>query len=218
MAEESEFYGIVIIGKMNPRIHHPAWYLMFELIDEKEADVATSSKETFCTPPIAQIDAGAFNIICQENRWEVQTSTPSLLKRLQEIPAKVFDELLNHTPLSALGFNFNFAKTTKCENVEEYLAECVASTDLGLSNDSLHSGEIVLRRLVDSQRHVVVKITGSSEHLVNVHNNYEYKFQQQEMKSFNLGETISTRYDDDYSNAVAQTASIVNAINKSNES
>lgn len=218
MAEESEFYGIVIIGKMNPSIHHPAWYRMFDLIDEKEADAATSSKETFSTPPVAQIDAGTFKIICQESRWEVQTSTPSLLERLKRMPGKVFDELLEHTSVAALGFNINFVKATTCKHVDKYLAGCITSADLGLPNDNLHSGELVLRRLVDDYR-VTVRISSSDEHLVTVSSNYEYRFQsQKKMESFKLGEIVSKRFAEDRSDAEAHTASIVDAINKASES
>jgi hypothetical protein len=108
MKPEFEFYNIVVVGAMNPAIHSAGWYRLVGVISEAEFNEAVNSKSTFCVPPMAHLELAALKISCQEQRWEVQTTRADQTKRLCDITGKVFDDLLTHTPVSALGFNFNF--------------------------------------------------------------------------------------------------------------
>jgi hypothetical protein len=117
MTEQKNTYAIVLIGAMNPRIHHPAWYQAVGLFDKEEAEAATKLPLTLATPVLAQVQTPKLLINCQDNRWEIRTVEPDQVQRIQDIACKVFDELLVHTPIAAAGFNFTFYKETTCKDV-----------------------------------------------------------------------------------------------------
>ena len=73
MAEPAELYSIVIVGSMNPRIHHPAWYEAVKILSAEEASAASL---VACTPMASQFQLPGLNIICLQDRWEIQTQDP----------------------------------------------------------------------------------------------------------------------------------------------
>src|SRR5687767_5676759 len=171
----SESFSLVVAGAMNPSIHHPMWYRIIGLLNEEEADQATQSKNTFCTPPISQVELKDFKIICQERRWEAQTRSESMIARLRALAWTVFDDILKHTPVSALGFNCGFVRETNCSDVGIVIAEAIASAHLGLSENDLSSGEIILRRKFgDGHTMTTALRVGSPPSMLAVDTNFHY--------------------------------------------
>lgn len=206
-------YNIVVLGGMNPRIHHPAWYHMVKLFDASEFETALASPDTVVMPPLAKICLPHLTIWCQEDRWQVSTHDRSQLPRLGVLTAKLFDEILPHTPVSALGYNFGFHRETRVV-VSRYLASCIAAMPLGLESDKTSWGEISLRRGDQARTLItVVKPVAQHEKTALIHHNFEYRFENE--GQFNLGDTIASRYQPDLKEAEERTSRIVAAINAS---
>jgi hypothetical protein len=219
MTSNKEFYNFVVIGTMNPRIHTPGWYRLVDLIDQSEMDDAVNSTDTMTTLPLSQLSLKSITIACTPDRWEIQTTDAKCLKRLQDMTARVFDDLLRHTQVLAIGFNFNYERTTDIPNVARYLASCLVKTRTGLRDESLLSGELSLRRSLEGCTSLVAirpKEGPGAESVVCVLNNYEYKFSG-DKGFFNLGETISVKFSADQRDAEEQTSRVLQALNESLE-
>jgi hypothetical protein len=221
MSGNKDFYSIVVIGAMNPRVHTPGWYRLVNLIDDSEMTDATSS-DVVTLLPISKWQLKDFSVICQSDRWEVQTTSAACLSRLRQMAVTVFDELLKHTPVNALGLNFNHERTIDRSHVGRCLAASLARSELGLRIDGAISGEMMLRRSIDDRKVTVVVRASEGvggESVVGVANNYEYAFGLEKGPGFfQISDTISRRFSADKNDAEEQTAAVVRAINNRLES
>lgn len=210
MATDKQLFSIVVVGAMNPRIHHPFWYRYVDLLSKEEAEEATENPETFCVPLLAQLQTQSLKIVCQEDRWEVQAAKPDLLQRLQDMTAKVFDDLLYHTPVKRFGFNFDYQRQTKHDNVPGFLADCLGKTPMGLNRENATAAELVYRRSYEDRLVSVAVRPLPDKQRVLVANNYEYPLRGEGF--FKMGDRFSQRYYTDRADAEEQTRLIVESI------
>ncbi len=215
-----EFYNIVVLGAMNPRIHTPAWYRLTELIDDREMTAATDSPHTLAAFAVAQFEIAGIRVFCTQERWEVQSSSADHLKRMRNMTARLFDDLLPQTPVTALGCNFNYEVVTKVSDIGRYLASCVATPPIGLSEEGVHYAELSIRRTAQG-RDVMIAIRPSNEPasraVVSVSNNFDYRFGNQEKGYVTLANICSPRFEADQLEAMEQTSRVVHAINLAGE-
>ena len=226
MANNREFYNIVVVGNMNPRIHTPAWYRLVDLISDDEMEQAnkplsndpTSLSYLVVSGWIARWQTNTIGITCQQAIWEVNTTNVDCLERLRSITEQVFDDLLKQTAVNALGFNFNYERVTEIAHVGRHLASNLATTRFGLDDNGLISGELSLRRSLQG-RNFLVAIRPSAEtgreSVVTVSNNFEYRFPNTGMGYFKLKDTFSASFSEDLKEAERQTSRVVEAINQS---
>jgi hypothetical protein len=212
MAEDSSFFNIVVVGEMNPRIHHPAWYRHVGLISAEEAELAYKSDGTFTLPPQAHITLSAIGIDCQMNRWEIGTSDEGQVNRIREITCKVFDELLKHTTVTVVGYNVNFVKHVHHDHVSRLLGAQLTSLPLGLPNKEGIQGELVLKHSSDN-RTTIVRVAGRTDS-VSVSSNFEYRIDNSVTQSFDLRPIFERQYESDRREAVDQTSSVLQAIQR----
>lgn len=199
---------------MNPRIHHPSWYRLVGLFDNEEAEQATKTPNTLITPPLAQIQTPKLVIVCQDDRWEIRTTSSDQVHRIQDITSKLFDELLPHTPIAAAGFNFSYWRTADAQDMGNFVASTLIKAPLGLKPDNAISGEVVLRRTYDDHTASVALRPGADDKQnLFLGFNFEYRFENEGF--FKLGNVISERFGVDRSETEAQTALILETINRS---
>src|SRR5947209_9499838 len=129
MAGPAEVYSIVIVGNMNPRIHHPAWYEAVEVLSREEARVAVASP-VMCTPALSQVQFDGLAVLCLQDRWEIQSQDARKLERMLDIAGRTFDTLM-HTPIAAFGLNFHFVRPAGLQDVGLRLAELGNDLPLG---------------------------------------------------------------------------------------
>ena len=204
---------------MNPRIHSPGWYGYVKLIDADEIATAANSPGTLITPPLSQFRFSDITIACHQDRWEIQTTQMAGLDRVKKITADVFDEYLKHTPVSVIGFNFNYKRETIVQSVSSSWPPTSFLMNLGLRSDDISSGKFSVRRSIDS-RSCLIAVSpsdSSTPNHIEVANNFEYKLSGDEPGTIDLMDTISARYEADRLEAEAQTTSIIQAINQSRE-
>jgi hypothetical protein len=132
--KESQGFSIVILGAMNPRIHHPLWYRHHGLITESEMmeSLSTNSQPVFL-PQIAQFKSAGMQFSCVTERWDVRVTDEGLRGRMAEIAATIFDKLLPETPVQVFGFNNEFHLTAGRREVKRKLVERVVKRGFDLS-------------------------------------------------------------------------------------
>jgi hypothetical protein len=215
ITEQKNTYNVVVLGGMNPRIHHPAWYRTVGLLSEAETEAALKAPQTFAALPVAQVQTPEMVIFCQEERWEIRTSNENMCDRIINITIKLFDDILPHTPVSAAGYNFFLWKETT-RDANAYLATALTNAHLGLKGDDAISGEATVRRsTADHSSQVTIKPSPENRSRVLVHHNFEYRFLKE--GPFKLAETFERRYGVDKKEAEEQTAMIIEAINRSTQ-
>jgi hypothetical protein len=218
MPNDKETYSIVVIGAMNPRIHVPGWYLHVGLIDKSEWEEANNAQSALMTPQVSQLEFKGIRITCLPGRWEIITENSQNLDRIRSLTAKVFDELLMHTPLIMTGFNFTYQRATKVENVAHHVASQLAQMPFGLKDIQRDSGEFVIRRISKDQSGLVSVGPSTDPEAashVTISINYEYKCTIP--GQFSLEDTILSRYSSDQKEAEGRASLIVKAINETTE-
>ncbi len=208
-----DVYNIVVVGAMNPRIHHPSWYELVGLLTPKEAKEALTSSATFGLPGFTQLSATSLGltISCYEQRWIVQTEDREKIGLLQDFTFKVFDELLKHTPVSAYGFNFIYQRETRCATVGRFLANLISKTNLTLPADE---ADFTLRySFSDHKGQLTIQKSPIGNASVSLSFNHEYFMNESKNTFFLMRETVPNQFEAALKNADEQTARIVEEIN-----
>lgn len=139
--ELKDLYTIVVVGTMNPAIHHPLWYEAAHLIDQTERESAMESPGLVNSREISQFAAPGYSILCLPERWEIRTASADLLERLLVLACGVFDAL-PHTPVKAFGFNFHVNRPTSVGSVGKVLASALHNWPIGFQSMGDDAGEV----------------------------------------------------------------------------
>ncbi len=130
-------FSVVVVGAMNPSIHHPIWYRHVGLLDEQEEKVALEKPAILLPVPMrmASFETESFQISCQHDRWQILTTNPACADRILSLTEKLFDVLLSHTPVTQFGYNFDFTFGLGRQAVARMLGHllCGMSVDLGIN-------------------------------------------------------------------------------------
>jgi len=126
-------FAAVVLGHMNPAIHHPAWYQMSGILTPEEASAALApSAQPFVMSqgpmPLAKFVFNEISITCQSMRWQIEAPF-SRAARCLEILAKTFD-VLGETPVTAFGNNFHWHRELAGKEVAQVLGRLLAKTGL----------------------------------------------------------------------------------------
>ncbi len=179
MSKDSDLFGVVVIGAMNPRIHHPAWYQLVKLISGQEAEHATQTQPVVCTPAYSQFGLGEIDIKCLPDRWDITTRSSANIDRIREIAQRLFDDVLLHTPVNIVALNFEYVRQVSGANATEIIARKlnVAAGELGLGN--AEAGDLFLKRALVTNESVqgiatVIVRTADSSDMFGLSCNYQY--------------------------------------------
>lgn len=98
---EVEGFSIVALGRFNPSIFQPMWFAAHNLIREEEAKEA---KIEIIHRDAAIFNAGWFSLQVTEGNFTILSQDPTKPLPLRDLAIGTF-RLLEHTPLTAFGFN-----------------------------------------------------------------------------------------------------------------
>jgi hypothetical protein len=193
--------SVVVLGAMNPLIHHPAWYQLHGLLTEQEAKEALANPQTLCTQPAAQLLLSSLMISCQLERWEVQTGDSESEERLVPLATRVFDELLDQTPVNTFGFNFNFERKTRLTDVGGFLARKLKS--LAVVKDVGTSASFVWHQdSRERQASTTVMVSRRSPDSIVISNNFTHPIRGPEkLERFDLGPLVVGSFEVDRTEA-----------------
>ena len=218
MNQPIDIYNIVVLGAMNPRIHTPAWYRLAKLISEEEFNISMLSPEVMTLPMGSQFRINEFMITCQLDRWEVQCHSLENLSRLRAIACKAFDELLPHTPVGAMGYNFIYQRETAVSDIGRFLAKRLShpSFNLGVVDPALGSMSITQVNGNRSLQVGLMAVPPEPASFLQVSNSYEHRFisDPTSFQLFNLADTLDKFYEDDRKDAEQRLSSVLAAIEK----
>lgn len=136
-----ELFSVVVLGSMNPAIHHPFWYKFIGVLTEPETKLASADPTLQVTPVYSQFSVGPITMTCLQQRWAAQTGDEAQFPRVVEIAKKAMDTL-EHTPVTAIGINLDFCRPSGVRDLGALLATRVRSLELGFEGDGETSGAI----------------------------------------------------------------------------
>ena len=210
-----EFCSIVVVGQMNPAIHHPSWYQSMKLLDKQEFDSAVSGP-MLLMPQISQFAAPEFSIVCLPDRWEIQTRRLEAMDRILAAASSVF-EILDHTPVSAFGFNFQFHRETSVD-VGHILGSVVERLPLGLKLSGDVAGQLTLMSTAKGQKTTAsVAKSQLGANIVFVSLNFHYDIIPNTSKipaHFDLAPLLTEHFWPDEARSVAYVQSVVEGLPK----
>ncbi len=212
----ADSFSVVVVGRMNPAIHHPLWYQHNKLLEAPEVEHALTN-EMMCAPAFAGFNTPTLSITCDNERWEVATPHEEHVRRLQEIAGRTFDTL-THTPITAFGFNFRFHRATEQPSVAAVLVSRLHPKALGLVEDGVNLIEIATKR---NDKHCVRNVRVAQSVLSPVHVfvavNAHYRVDQSligEPGHFELIPLLERFFSDDYDVAKEQVTNTMQALSK----
>jgi hypothetical protein len=167
VARPTSLYNIVVLGTMNPRLHHPLWYRMQGCITEEEEKAAA---DITIVKPLAQFSAGRMTIICTDDRWEIRTHNEKLRERLLDIASIVFTKLYE-TQIVAIGFNTLADLIAGVPSVPRVLGRLGGELSLGFEPADNLACEFGFRKR-ESLKMTVAAVLASSIHDTMVHVRY----------------------------------------------
>jgi hypothetical protein len=217
MSKDCDSFSVVLLGSMNPRIHHPKWYQSVGIFSQPEVDDAIQNQPVICTPAFSQFVVGDLVIKCLTDRWDIQTANRQKIDAIREIAERLFDDLLFHTPVNVVALNFDYVREGLRDNATEFISGMLngASAKLGILPAS--AGELILRRplasgtQMDGIATIAIKTTGDPQTIA-VNCNYNYVMRQLE-GHFRLADFLPEYARRDRNDAESSLACVLNALN-----
>lgn len=209
---EKSLFSIVVIGNMNPSIHHPTWYQLTNIISKKEETFAIENKDLVCTPQFSKLITYNYRIHCVTDRWEILTEDEKKSDLILKVAADTFKHL-SETPIIAYGFNFNFQRETKCKNIGEIASKLMINLNIGFP-DSLGTSTFSYS-WIESQRRtsVTIKPTKNLNNVISVSINMHYDIKDMLSTSqkvrFELDDFLTKYYSDDKNDAYSIVSDII---------
>lgn len=125
-------FSIVVVGVMNPAIHHPYWYESREILGEDDVKAALE-KAVVCTPDFSEFETDKMHITCRRDRWICLTTLNEHEEHVVAISQAVFKVLFD-TPIDAWGINTDQHTKTSSEAVGNELAALISKSARALTN------------------------------------------------------------------------------------
>ncbi len=214
----ADAFSIVIVGAMNPRIHHPQWYRTIGAIDEAELQSTLSGASVLITAMVSQFQfpaaEAAIAINCIPDRWTIQTNTDSTWERIANVAARVFEKL-SETPCTIYGFNTQKHVKTEAPNVKDTMATAIAEMQLGFPIGRSLASAVQLQSTEDDHK-ITVSLQPSlaGESSIFVAYNTEYQAPTAAAGGyFDIGKLIVSKLPEHRERAGAVIQAVVTAIN-----
>ncbi|MFN2100349.1 hypothetical protein ACEWMW_09670 [Altererythrobacter sp. MF3-039] len=99
---EEQGVNIIANGTFNPAIFHPAWLSKHGLITSEEED---SARLSIAHAEVSQFQIPGMKFDIQTERCLIQAAAEPLVRSI-DLFARIFGELLPHTPIEAVGVNY----------------------------------------------------------------------------------------------------------------
>jgi hypothetical protein len=98
-------FQIVILGDFNPKIVHPSWLLMNELISKSDyIHFEKSSSEHLTHSQISQFDLPWCTVQVTKNKFQISTEQEAYFELIFDLVKGIFS-LLPHSPVNIYGLN-----------------------------------------------------------------------------------------------------------------
>ena len=173
---------IVVLGKFNPAIFHPAWFARYKLARDNEM---LEAKVRYVDNNLMQFSVDWFQLRVTGNQFFISSTDPSNFLALRDLVRGTF-ELLLHTPMHELGFNRVHKYRFESEDEWHSLGHTLAPKDrwnLFMQDTGLRVMQIEGKREDSLAEKVFVKLGTAETSTVFVHTNYHYRLENPEGES-----------------------------------
>jgi hypothetical protein len=102
IASKIEGISLVLLGSFNPKIFHPIWFAAENMVSRQEAEAAEIG---VIHPEVATFTMNKIKYEITRDRFVLNTTFSPLYNVLRDIALGAFT-LLHHTPITALGLNY----------------------------------------------------------------------------------------------------------------
>lgn len=212
MGELEPNFSIVVVGAMNPSIHHPFWYEILHALSQAEARDAVGGSNLLVSPMVAQFSWSGWTMVCLPERWEMRTQDPEKFGRVLDLAVLVF-ERLNDTPVKSFGINVDRVET-KSESATRALACALHDANLGVSADasdgSFSTSTTVEKTCTLLRRTVTVSVSAKAPSVLRISNNFHHDVVMEE-GMFNLTPLLRDGVDEALALSATQVADISSA-------
>lgn len=213
MGELEPNFSIVVVGAMNPSIHHPFWYEILKALSQAEARDAVGGGDLLVSPMVAQFSWSGWTMVCLPERWEMRTQDPESFGRVLELAILVF-ERLNDTPVKSFGINIDRVER-KGESATRALARALSSAHLGVSADasdgSFSTSTTVEKERTLVRRTVTVSTSAKEPSVLRIANNFHHDVTLSEEGMFDLTPLLRDGVDEALAISAARVAEISGA-------
>lgn len=201
--------SIVVLGAMNPAIHHPAWYHLMSIISQAEFDESLH-KQVIVSPPTAQFTSKGFSVACLPDRWQVSCEEADA-ERIVALAKATFDKLY-HTPVTAYGVNHDFHTETAMQ-IAPALMKIVRRTALPFPPDETGTAEITYAAEGNGCRFTtVISASPRGAQYLSIRNNAHFVIPQTNVEQFDLGPLLDDAFHRNEDRSQSMLANLVNAI------
>lgn len=104
---EQETHSVVVLGDFNPKIFHPDWFSSNGLLPPQLTDEASSP--LYVSRELTTFVVDDIHIQVEQSRLGLTTKNPAKFPAVKDLALGCL-QLLEHTPLKALGLNLDFEK------------------------------------------------------------------------------------------------------------
>ena len=217
MAEESIAYSIVVRGNMNPAIHHPSWYREVALLDEDAAALALQSASLICGATGSRFETATMAVQCLQDNWTIETGRKDSINDMVELASNLFDKMLPHTPVQAVGLNVHAHVKARSDDVERALASLAPLSQLGIDwFSATGAGFSIVETSAD--RRIGIQIEPSVQIMgflfIGVGFGYPIKKPKESLQSSDIGPILQSGCLDILKVADRLILSVVDALNK----
>jgi hypothetical protein len=101
---QQKIISIVLLGDFNPAIFHPQWLAYNELVSRESAEAATNVS---CQSEFSTFEIDGMHYQVEKQRFALTTKDESQVPILLDTIKGILT-LLEHTPLKAIGLNYDF--------------------------------------------------------------------------------------------------------------
>lgn len=209
-----ENYSIVIIGSMNPMLHHPSFYRRVGIITAAEETASLEGNLT-CTRQVTQLDIKGVRVMCLPDRYQVATPDAARSDQVVDVASRAMDAL-PHTPVAVFGINIDRVRHTALPSVPARFAELARTLPLGFRGgaDASSAFKYVSNAEVqDARRRVTVVLNPVDDdpHALQVKCNFNYEMHPT-TDMFDLGAMIRERFPLDFAESAAAVESTLTAL------
>ena len=202
--------NIVVLGKFNPSIFHPAWFAAQNLIRAKEAEAANIQ---IVHPEAAffQIDWCEVRVV--RERFQVGTLQEPYFEPLRDLAGGLFS-LLSHTPVQALGINKQYHFQFASEKVWHAVGDRLAPKDIWkdvLDSPGTRQLTIEGTRPDNKAGHIHVLLEPSPDFGLTIQVNDHYELSHSASESSGI-ETLSTILSENWNECMQRSDKIAKQI------
>lgn len=189
--------SVVLVGSMNPSIHHPAWYVFGKSLSAEESNDISRRGGVVIVPQFTRFETERWRIECYPDRWQISTLSSTATAEVIEIACDTF-ERLRETPISAFGLNYDhsgvllagtgpFERLMSTLKLEPYAVRQLA---FGRVMDPISISGTTLRR----QLNVILEVKAGAPAVL--HSNVHHDIELAQSGYFDLPPLLRTAYKD----------------------